>query len=78
MFSIHNNFCNILLICYSCYFEWHDTWVGVLMAFVIGRPIYYYRICTAKVEDGHNGSSYTKSGFSCSKYSFVVKNPPFR
>jgi hypothetical protein len=47
-----------ILFTYSSYrFEWHATWVGVLMAFVIGVPIYYYRIRKAKVEDGHKGST---------------------
>jgi hypothetical protein len=47
----------ILFAYYSYHFEWHDTWVGVLMAFVIGLPIYYYRIRKAKVQDGHKGST---------------------
>lgn len=47
-----------ILYAYSSYrFEWHATWVGVLMAFVIGLPIYYYRISKAKVQDGHKGST---------------------
>jgi predicted membrane protein len=47
-----------ILFAYSSYrFEWHATWVGVLMAFVIGLPIYYYRIRKAKVQDGHKGST---------------------
>lgn len=47
-----------ILFAYSSYhFEWHDTWVGLLMAFVIGLPIYYYRIRKAKVQDGHKGST---------------------
>jgi hypothetical protein len=47
-----------ILFAYSSYhFEWHATWVGVLMAFVIGLPIYYYRIRKAKVKDGHKGST---------------------
>jgi hypothetical protein len=47
-----------ILFAYSSYrFEWHATWVGVLMAFVIGLPIYYYRISKAKVQDGHKGST---------------------
>lgn len=41
----------------SYHFAWHDTWVGVLMAFVIGLPIYYYKIREAKVQDGHKGST---------------------
>lgn len=48
---------SILLIYSSYHFEWHATWVGVLMAFVIGLPIYYYRISKAKVQDGHKGST---------------------
>ena len=48
---------SILFAYCSYYFAWHDTWVGVLMAFVIGLPIYYYRIRKAKVQDGHKGSS---------------------
>ncbi len=47
-----------ILFTYSSYrFEWHATWVGVLMAFIIGLPIYYYRIRKAKVEGGHKGST---------------------
>ena len=47
-----------ILFAYSSYhFGWHATWVGVLMAFVIGIPIYYYRIRKAKLEDGHKGST---------------------
>ena len=47
-----------VLFAYSSYhFAWHDTWVGVLMAFVIGLPIYYYKIRKAKVQDGHKGST---------------------
>jgi hypothetical protein len=47
-----------ILFAYSSYhFVWHATWVGVLMAFVIGLPIYYYRISKAKVQDGHKGST---------------------
>ena len=47
-----------ILFAYCSYrFEWHATWVGVLMAFAIGLPIYYYRIRKAKVEDGHKGST---------------------
>jgi hypothetical protein len=47
-----------ILFAYSSYhFEWHATWVGVLMAFVIGLPIYYYRISKAKVQNGHKGST---------------------
>ena len=43
-----------ILFAYSSYrFEWHATWVGVLMAFVIGLPIYYYRISKANVQVGH-------------------------
>ena len=46
-----------ILFAYCSYnFAWHDTWVGLLMAFVIGLPIYYYRIRKAKIEDGHKGS----------------------
>ena len=48
---------SILFTYYSYRFEWHATWVGVLMAFVIGLPIYYYRIRKAKVQDGHKGST---------------------
>ena len=45
-----------ILFAYSSYhFEWHATWVGVLMAFVIGLPVYYYRIRKAEVQDGHKG-----------------------
>jgi len=47
-----------ILFAYSSYhFEWHATWVGVLMAFAIGIPIYYYRIRKAKVTAGHKGST---------------------
>lgn len=47
-----------ILFAYSSYrFEWDATWVGVLMAFVIGIPIYYYRIRKDKVEGGHKGST---------------------
>ena len=47
-----------ILFAYSSYlFEWHATWVGVLMAFVIGLPIYYYKIRKAAVHDGHKGST---------------------
>jgi len=48
---------SILFAYYSYRFAWHDTWVGVLMAFVIGLPIYYYKIRKAKVQDGHKGST---------------------
>ena len=48
---------SILFAYCSYHFAWHDTWVGVLMAFVIGLPIYYYRIRKAKVQDGHKGST---------------------
>lgn len=48
---------SILFAYSSCRFEWYATWVGVLMAFVIGIPIYYYRIQKAKVEGGHKGST---------------------
>lgn len=41
----------------SYHFEWHASWVGVLMSFVIGLSIYYYRIRKAKVPDGHKGST---------------------
>ena len=50
-------FVSILLAYFSYHFECHDTWVGVLMAFIIGLPIYYYRISKAKVQDGHKGST---------------------
>ena len=47
-----------ILFAYCSYrFEWYATWVGFLMAFVIGLPIYYYRISKAKVQDGHKGST---------------------
>jgi len=47
-----------ILLAYSSYrFEWHATWVGVLMALVIGLPIYYYRIRKAKVTAGHKVST---------------------
>lgn len=44
---------SILFAYCSYHFEWHDTWVGVIMAFVIGLPIFYYKIRKAKVQDGH-------------------------
>ena len=50
-------FVSILCTYSSYHFAWHATWVGVLMAFVIGIPIYYYRIRKAKVEGGHKGST---------------------
>lgn len=50
-------FVSILLAYFSYHFECHDTWVGVLMAFIIGLPICYYRISKAKVQDGHKGST---------------------
>lgn len=47
-----------ILYTYTSYhFEWHASWVGVLMSFVIGLPIYYYRIQKAEVPDGHKGST---------------------
>jgi hypothetical protein len=47
-----------ILFAYSSYhFQLQDIWVGVLMAFIIGLPIYYYRISKAKVQDGHKGST---------------------
>lgn len=47
-----------ILFAYTSYrFQCHATWVGVLMAFAIGLPIYYYRIHKAKVQDGHKGST---------------------
>ena len=48
---------SILFAYCSYHFAWHVTWVGVLMAFVTGLPIYYYKIWKAKVQDGHKGSS---------------------
>lgn len=50
-------FVSIFLAYFSYHFEWHDAWVGVLMAFIIGLPIYYYRISKAKVQNGHKGST---------------------
>ena len=48
---------SILFAYCSYHFAWHVTWVGVLMAFVTGLPIYYYKIWKAKVQDGHKGST---------------------
>lgn len=48
---------SILFAYCSYHFVWHDTWVGVLMALVIGIPIYYYKIRKAKVQDGNKGST---------------------
>ena len=48
---------SILFAYCSYHFAWHATWVGLLMALVIGLPIYYYRIRKAKVQDGHKGST---------------------
>ncbi len=47
-----------ILLAYSSYrFQLQDIWVGVLMAFMVGLPIYYHRIRKAKVEVGHKGST---------------------
>lgn len=47
-----------ILYAYTSYqFDWHASWVGVLMSFVIGLPIYYYRIRKVKVPDGHKVST---------------------
>jgi hypothetical protein len=48
---------SILFAYCSYHFAWHDTWVGVIMAFVIGLPIFYYKIQKAKVQDCHKGST---------------------
>jgi len=48
---------SILFVYCSYHFAWHDTWVGVIMAFVIGLPIFYYKIRKTKVQDGHKGST---------------------
>jgi hypothetical protein len=43
-----------ILFAYSSYhFQLQATWVGVLIAFIIGLPIYFYRISKAKIEVGH-------------------------
>jgi hypothetical protein len=46
-----------ILFAYSSYrFQWHATWIGVLMSFSIGLPVYFFRVRKVKVQDGHNDS----------------------
>jgi hypothetical protein len=45
---------SILFAYCSFHFQLLEIWIGVLMAFLIGLPVYYYRIRKAKINDGHN------------------------
>jgi hypothetical protein len=45
---------SILFTYSSFHFQLLEMWIGVLMALLLGLPIFYYRIRKVMINDGHN------------------------